>query len=426
MAVNRGDTDTDTVDVEYLASSIEHMMSQDLFMSSKRCIFKTPIALYRHNENFYIPDAFSIGPFHHSCPNLKPTETIKAKYLLGLISRSRFPNTLLKDFINTINALEREAREYYAGPIEYSREEFVKILVIDGCFIIELFCRNASKQLREENDPIFSMSSVLQVLGHDLILLENQVPWMVLEHLFSMFTAPVSDITLIELAIAFFCDIYAFRRPARSHDHLRDIKHIPDLVKKGMISSIEVDEEKIPQSGWELIPSATRLVEAGIKLRKSRSKNMLDIKFDKGVLAIPPIRIHEATETIFRNLISYEQCYPNSDDRITSYAMLLDNLIDTAKDVEILCENGIICNWLNTEDAARFFNKLYQRSCVVNKYYHGNLCMQVNEYCEKRWPRWRGILVRNYFNTPWAGLSTFAAVILLILTSVQTWYSMKS
>jgi len=153
---------------------------------------------------------------------------------------------------------------------------------------------------------------------------------------------------------------------------------------------------------------------------------MLDIKFEKGVLAIPPIRIHEATETIFRNLISYEQCYPNSDDRITSYAMLLDNLIDTAKDVEILCENGIICNWLNTEDAARFFNKLYQRSCVVNKYYHGNLCMQVNEYCEKRWPRWRGILVRNYFNTPWAGLSTFAAVILLILTSVQTWYSMKS
>jgi hypothetical protein len=288
MIVNRGSSDT--IDVECLASSIEVMTSQyDLLMSPKRCIFKTPITLFRQNEKAYIPDAFSIGPFHHGCPNLKATETIKAKYLQGLISRS---GVLLKDIINSINALEREARECYAGLIDYSREEFVKILVIDGCFIIELFCRNASKQLKEENDPIFSMSSMCQFLGHDLILLENQVPWMVLEHLFSMIMAPpINDITLIELAILFFVDIFAFRPPARSN-HIQDIKHILDLFKKWMVSSIEVDKEEIPLSGWELVPSATRLIEAGIKLRTSRSKKMLDIKFENGVLEIPHLRIH--------------------------------------------------------------------------------------------------------------------------------------
>jgi hypothetical protein len=43
------------------------------------------------------------------------------------------------------------------------------------------------------------------------------------------------------------------------------------------------------------------------------------------------------------------------DDRITSYAILLDSLINTAKDIDILCENEIIDNWLNPEDAAQLF-----------------------------------------------------------------------
>ena len=102
--------------------------------------------------------------------------------------------------------------------------------------------------------------------------------------------------------------------------------------------------------------------------------------------------------------------------------MLLDNLINTAKDVDILSENQIIKNWLNPEDAVPFFNKLYYNACVNELYYH-NICKQVNEYYNRSWPRWRAMLVRNYFNTPWAILSTAAAVILLILTFVQTWYA---
>ena len=160
MATNKGDTDT--IDVDSLASSLEVTMSQyDFLMSRKRCIFKSPIALYRHNEKAYIPYAFSIGPLHHGRPNLKIAEAIKAKYLHDFIARSRSSNrnAMLKDLINSINALEREARECYAEPIGSIREEFLKILVIDGCFIIELLCRYNDEKLRTENDPIFSVSS---------------------------------------------------------------------------------------------------------------------------------------------------------------------------------------------------------------------------------------------------------------------------
>ena len=37
--------------------------------------------------------------------------------------------------------------ERYARPIGYSPDEFVRILVIDGCFIIELFRKIAYKEL---------------------------------------------------------------------------------------------------------------------------------------------------------------------------------------------------------------------------------------------------------------------------------------
>jgi hypothetical protein len=115
MAVNQeGDTSV-RIDIDSLESSIKNMMPHDSLTSPKYCcIFKTPVILKRHNEKAFIPDAFSIGPFHHGCLNLKATEKIKAKYLQGLISRSSSPDTILRTFINSIMKVEKDAREYYA------------------------------------------------------------------------------------------------------------------------------------------------------------------------------------------------------------------------------------------------------------------------------------------------------------------------
>ncbi|XP_059429116.1 UPF0481 protein At3g47200-like [Corylus avellana] len=383
--------ETHTIDVRPLASSIEETMSQHLFMSPNCCIFKTPVALYRQNPKAYIPDAFSIGPFHHGNQFLKGTEIIKAKYLKNLLEKSESPNTMLADMINYIKASERKFRECYAGWLNYSSEEFVKILVIDSCFIIELFFRNAEKR-GVEDDPILRTPSMLEVLDHDLILLENQVPWMILERLFRMTRHNrCHGETLIQLAIEFFRNIFPFT----ISDPPQAIKHIPDLFKKLMVSSMGVEEfgSNMPYR-WEPVPSATRLLEAGIKFRQSKSANMFDIKFRNGILEIPQIRIHEITETFIKNLISFEQCYPKGDDTITSYAILLDNLIDTTKDVEILRERNILSICLNPEDAVQFFNKLYHTTCVKSFHYL-DLCRDLNKHCQKRLPRWRALLVRR-------------------------------
>ncbi|XP_065628665.1 LOW QUALITY PROTEIN: UPF0481 protein At3g47200 [Quercus suber] len=446
MAEN--EVDSAAIDAECLVHSIKARMSPDLFMSPNRCIFKTPTILRELNEKAYVPDAFSIGPFHHGEPKFEEMEKIKSKYLQGLISRSLLPDEMLTNLINSIKDVEREAREFYAGPIVCSRDEFVEMLVIDGCFIIELFCKQVFTELRGDNDPIFSTACMRQFLAHDLILLENQVPWIILERLFNLAMHLIDNNARQFLAH----DLLENQEPRIKRDHLfnlamdlthnnanaaliglvksfvtkslgidllpahppnQEIKHILDLIRKLLVSSTRADEDP---TDWTTLPSATSLVEAGVKIRKGESKSFLDIKFDNGVLYIPQLEIQETTESFFRNIISFEQCYPNCEPKFTSYAMLLDNLTNTSKDVDILSENEIIKNWLNPEDAVPFFNKLYYNTRVTKAYFQ-SLCKEVNEYCNRRWPKWRAVLVGKYFNTPWAVLSTVGAVILLISPS---------
>lgn len=444
MAVNR----ECRIDIEALASSIERKMPDNCFMSSKSCIFKTPPVLFRHNKQAYIPDAFSIGPIHHDCQNLKTMEETKTKYLEDLIGRSPIPSMMLRDLINSIQAVEKEAREYYADQVSYTPYEFVEILVIDGCFIIELFYRDAYPDIKDRykiDDPVFTMRCMLRFLLHDLILLENQVPWMVLELLFNKTNYPGHQKTLIELATSFFANMFSSDLPF-PNDSVQDVKHIPDLLRKLLISTYRGEEEgglewklmpewlvstiirenhkKDRLHNWKLVPSATMLLDAGIKFKRGSSdKCILDIKFNNGTLEIPPILIHQTTETAFRNLISFEQCY-RCEARITSYAIFLDNLINTPADMEKLCERNIVDNLLNPEEATKIFNKLYQDT-YMGKFHYEDLGLQVNRFCQNKWPRWRAALVRNYFGTPWIVLSTLGALIILILTFLQTYYTIE-
>ncbi|PON99087.1 hypothetical protein TorRG33x02_053240 [Trema orientale] len=100
----------------------------------------------------------------------------------------------------------------------------------------------------------------------------------------------------------------------------------------------------------------------------------------------------------------------------------MDNLINTAQDMEILCQSKVIDNWLDNKDAAEFFNKLYDDIGVREPYYL-DLTQRVNEYCGYFWPRHRTTLVRDYFKSPWALISVIVALILLILAFLQTWFT---
>ncbi|PON95338.1 hypothetical protein TorRG33x02_088600 [Trema orientale] len=418
-------------DVNGLATELKKSIADDsLFRPLKCCIFRVPTILSRHNENAYVPNAFSIGPFHYmKQPVMQATQKIKLRYLKGLISRSQpspgiDDESRLKDFINAVGRHLEVALEYYAEPVSMSLKEFTHVLVVDGCFLIELFRKKAYKDLRDENDPIFKTSCLLQFLHNDLILLENQIPWLVLDTLFQLTKdTSIDKKTLVQLAIEFFGNIFSTTQPpVQPHDldKLKGTKHILDLLRSSLVCFSNMYNAKIP---WKPMPSASRLKEAGVKFKKAKdSKSILDIKFSNGVLEIPPLLIEETTEPIFRNLICLEQCCPGYEAAITSYAILMDNLINTTTDMDILCDSGVVQNWLNVEDATKFFNQLYTDTYVKENYYL-LLAAQVNRHCKRHWPRYRTVLMRDYFNHPWALTSVIVAAFLVVCTFLQTYYS---
>ncbi|PKI60367.1 hypothetical protein CRG98_019303 [Punica granatum] len=386
-------------------------------MCPDSCIFPTPNILLRHSRKAYTPTAFSIGPLHHRKAYLKRTEKIKHKYLQNLVSRT---GVALKDLIGTVAKIEADARKHYAEYIDFRPEELVKILVLDGCFLIEFFRKYRMKDNLgpEDDDPVFTMSCMFQHLSHDLILLENQIPWIVLDHLFNLTRDPQNrqgtsnacssinrtssdDTSLVGLVLEFFHHIL----PGGDSKKLQvktgqpKSRHILELLRDLLISDSITTGQGNCENSWPPIPSATELETAGIT-------------------------IQEVTEALFRNIISFEQCSQKCLPVFTSYAILLDNLINTPEDVDRLSKKGIVDNWLNPEDATKFFNKLYH-DAYVKEFYYPKLCSDVKRYYRKSWPSWRASLVRNYFSTPWVVASTFAAIFLLVLTFLQTLYSVK-
>ncbi|KAM7267184.1 hypothetical protein ACFE04_009350 [Oxalis oulophora] len=409
------------IDMELLVSSLENSMVDIQYLAPESCIFKTPSILRRHNEDSYNPNAFSIGPFHHGKAQFQATDKIKLKYLRNLLGRSTFPNEQLRKIVQSINEIEPELRNCYAERIEFSKEDFVQILVVDGCFILELLRKDAKLVPIDEDDPIFTMSCMMQFLNHDLILLENQIPWSVLDCLFKMTTMDGNSKPLDQLVIEFFGNTFSSQRPdfgpLQSTNFRRHVsKHMLDLLRNSLILTIDNHHHKL---GWQPFPTATKLRAAGIKFRRVVSNSILDVQFRNGILEIPSLLIQETTESIFRNLISFEQCYPNCSPRVTSYVILLDNLIDTRKDVEILCKYEIIDNWLNPEDIVQFFNKLYH-DAYVKDYYYVELCGQVNAFCQRRFQRWRAKFIRNYFGTPWGIVAQIVISVLLLFVLINT------
>ncbi|KAJ6298751.1 hypothetical protein OIU76_019832 [Salix suchowensis] len=196
---SHGEHDQVTVDIDSMTSSIESMMSQNLIMSDKCCIFRVPHILRRHRENAYIPNAFSIGPWHRNHPQIQSTEKVKLKYLKHLLSRESKSITL-KELLESTREIEKEARSCYAGPLDVGAEDFVRLLY----------------------------------LYHDLILVENQIPWLVLEHLFKKTSAKQStqakETTLAHLALQFFANIFSSN--ALNIDTPYDgTKHLLDLLR---------------------------------------------------------------------------------------------------------------------------------------------------------------------------------------------------
>lgn len=417
---------------------------------SQFSIFRVPHVLRNVNEKAYEPRLLSIGPYHRRKDQLSDFEKYKMSYLQKLLERrAEIP---LSSYFVVMRELQERARNCYGGSISLNQDEFVKMMILDGCFIVEVirkfwlvmeWRRNEDPRLGQDTDPIFKMEWMLRSIAQDMILLENQLPFFVIWELFSMTEIPNnqrSESFLVTI-LRFFNGILPGKGCRRDdvyrvHDYpIGEIKHLVHLIHDNWLPSptgIKAYEDNgTKNSEWSFISSATEIQEAGIQFRKVEvmDDSLFDIKFENGVMEIPTLEIDDATETILQNLIAYEQCSHDINSKhILDYCKFLDSLINTSKDVELLRGRGIIDNWLGDDGViATLMNKLGDGVVLDDaQFYYSEVFNKVNLHCSRRRNKWKAKLRHNYFNNPWAIISFLAAVVLLLLTFVQSLFSVLS
>jgi hypothetical protein len=128
----------------------------------------------KENTDCYEPLVVSIGPYHHGKQELKEMEKLKAKMAGQFVKDSRLA---AEQMYSKVKELVSDARECYAeeSTRQFNDEKFTQMMFLDGYFILQVVSTNLKQQnLRKEE-----VASVRR----DLFLLENQLPFRVLNPL---------------------------------------------------------------------------------------------------------------------------------------------------------------------------------------------------------------------------------------------------
>ncbi|GMP81508.1 hypothetical protein CsSME_00036194 [Camellia sinensis var. sinensis] len=429
------------------------------------CIYKVPEELRTLKESAYKPRVVSIGPIHSNDKRLDAMVQIKLSYKDSFCSKY-MSETQKQRCLTAMEQPEFEARvkNCYADKIELiikenpqndsSPKDLVQMMFDDGCFIIELLFRSyfAKKEYEKEKkgkgkgkkkekkknngDPIFGSPMRLRAIRHDLLLLENQIPFFVLEELFKFAVPripdPLNKDYLIQYVLSFFGNILrhgddTLEKKGDPHDY-----HILHVLHKCYLPVNPSPEEEKDKTRSRF-PSASDLDLAGVQFENRAGEDLFHVEFVKppGPLGccrrahfeIPTLSIYDDTEPLLRNLIAFEQCCPNVPRHISSYGFFMDTLINSAQDVELLEKAEILHNYLGTsQDVSDLFNNIC-KEVVVGRFYFEKTCEDAGNHCRKLWPRFLASFRRDYFANPWTGIAVVAAIIIFGLTIVQSIYT---
>lgn len=485
-----------------LAFSITEML-QELSPLSPNCyIYRVNLGLRQVNPRAYTPNVVSIGPLHRDKKELRAMEEHKLRYLQTFLSLA---NLKIEDCVNRVSTWVDYARRCYAETIEQTNDEFAKMILVDGCFVVMVLMFSHCRKLIQRGDRLFHQPHLMNEVVTDMVLLENQLPFFVIEGLYKLFISSRNEIScdlgsIKNLIYKFLKRLIPISKPPKVNDipqvsHLvdfvrffyhpisqtprpraLDLPKAPDLDVPSMAyesfpgsSSLDLDvckmayesspgssspclmayqnfpgrssldTGKLPESFTVSsspdtekivlsIPSATSLHAAGVRFKSAEENPPMDIKFADGVLEIPHLIIDDRSEIIFRNVVAFEQLHlDDSGWYMSTYLGLLDKLIDTPYDVDLLVKDGVIHNNLGSnKDVCELFNKIVTNVSFDDMTHFNRTCKDLKVYYKIPWHEWKATLKHDYLNTPWKVIGIMVAFFLLVLTFIQAVSSILS
>jgi len=440
------------VPIEVMLGSLFHGQVQACSISSVTEELRGP------NEAAFKPKEVSIGPLHRGITrHLQLMEETKWRYMREFLDRrgteeqNRRSEQRLRECGTDILKLDKLIIASYGGNIESEPHELAKIMIVDGCFLLELLMRLGDNS-SNPNDPILQNQEKVVSVINDITMLENQVPFIVLKKLFRKVFPDRSDINSDHRVANIVRRAFGYPEVNNSGGvHILHLMHL---------STVEQTQQEGKLVKQELLRCATRLHAAGITIEAADITHRhelvdwfnFDISFSGSVLRIPPLCVKETTEVRWRNLIAWEQSRIWIRCKYTSYALFFQGLVCCKHDIELLEEKGVIVNrarkskdelldLFNTiSKGAEYMDSSYEDICDrLNKFqgkkvrtvlqkvpivtWHG--CRGVYEVVVYYCRNWYRILIRDHIPTVWKFIGVLAAVVLLVLTIMQTYYSSR-
>jgi hypothetical protein len=302
----------------------------------------------------------------------------------------------------------------------------------DGCFLLQ-YMRHMCISGLEDMPPslAYYFDTNQAVINRDMMLLENQLPWVVIQILRSYKEVPVEDF------IAKMARTLRIRKGAEDNDGPFDLDassytppHLLGLLwayKTGKIGSNAVvpssNQNKqlfspfIEEKWFSLVNccccynnnndspfdvessrqmsrtiSAIELAEIGIKLKASKTTKFTDMGIKKGLFGceifLAPLLLDGTNRCWLVNMAVFELYMASSDDTdrkhaIRPYLVVLAMLMDREEDVHRLRSKGLINGALTNKEILDFFKGLVKHISGGPPLVH--LMEEIEDYKLKRW-----------------------------------------
>lgn len=410
---------------------------------------RIPNGLIVRKPRAYKPHAISLGPLHFGPSQFSDShfeDYVKKKEQL-LLDRFSYGVSHLNTLVASITSKNNlSIRKWYRIPKSETflePQKLGRMMALDGMFLLK-FLREISPSDYEGSTSSFREQGhalTNQEVLEDILKLQNQIPLFALKMIIQWEEQKEGEEkeTLPQ-------DIIPEAR--------RGTKQDLDIILKGAWHSLSpfVGEEprifpgenahilgfvyeNILGEGKDLtqykgggnkkqrLPERAGLLDKkGVKFA-AYAGPLHEIRFDRntGTFHLPTIEINERTDAVMRNLMAFELfgCQGQAKP-MKCYVKLMDQLINTAEDVEVLSRSGIVNHHLGSDqEVADIWNKMRKGHDPNGKY--GPIDSAINEVINfyGSYRIWFSEGVKFFFSKPWKIVSLFAGCIFVITAIVQ-------
>ncbi|RCV37137.1 hypothetical protein SETIT_8G039200v2 [Setaria italica] len=377
------------------------------------------------NRSVIGPTAVAIGPYHHGSAQLSGMQEAKSAAVAGFCRAACQPREAVR---GKMLSLVGAARGSYAADgtlFDMDDGEFADMMLLDGCFLLQFMVSMCGRRPDGDDldDPLMSRGEVrrcVRAIARDVMLLENQIPWLVLDSLMQLTRPPaVPDVDRFLALMASAFDIVGndidnassqtrLRAAAGEPNqppppHLLGLFYRRQMEEMGAVRTENQGLLRVPIQLASLSSTAVELAEMGIKLAASKTKTFGDMAMSKrrrrrwplslfGELSLAPLVLNRLTECWLLNMAAYEsyqlQGIATMDGAadsfpVSSYVTLVSLLVNRPEDVQEMRAKGLIVSAFDDMETLGFFKALAPQLNVGYRYYE--VFQRLQEYRQERW-----------------------------------------